>query len=419
MTDWIEQYAKWSMKRSPLSPMHFHRNIGLTLAAGAIAGRVHLRLPHEDIYPNLFTLVIAKTTVFGKTTTFSKAREVINLSMKDKMFREVTTPESLIEILSGQLPKNYEDLEEQDQEVWDNAEKWQGRRLFMLDEAGRLFNIMKKDYNSDLADILMALYDPSGDPISRRTRKHGSESIKKYALSCLFGTTPNSIRTVLNTNDAWGSGFWVRWNFVAQENLTDWMESVYADPPKDMVERLQRLSQVNLEAHNDTPANMAFDPKFLKALNDTTRLIREQIMLTDNERMHGMLGRLPIAHAKAAMIYALLEADSPKIPKLELHHWEATQSFAEGWRRDAELVDRLATKTELAGKEERVYTFLEGSPMGATTRECIRHFGMSGSETLGILETFKKMGAVEQKAVGKKIVWVCKEEPKIILNRTE
>lgn len=389
MTDWIEKYTKWSMQRSPLSPKHFHQNVALTLAAGAIAGRVYLQLPHEMIYPNLYTLIISKTTVFGKTTTFNRAREIIKLTMHDKVIREIATPESLIEMLSGKEPKDYDELDADEQAFWDNAAKWQGRRLFMLDEAGRLFNVMKRDYNSDLADIIMALYDPSGDPVSRRTRKRGSESIKTYALSCLFATTPAGIRSALNTSDSWISGFWVRWNFVAEQHMTPWNESVYSDPPKEIIEPLKRLSNATLDKYNDTPYSMKFEGKLLKAFNETTRAIREQIDQMDDEQLHGMLGRLPIAHLKASMIYALLEADG-QIPTVQLKHWEMSKHFAEGWRRDAEVVRELASKSEQMRKEERVLNYIAGSPLGVSARDLARNLNLSGNDVQAIIDLFAK-----------------------------
>lgn len=390
---WIDLYAHWSQKRSPLTPLHFHKNIALSLAAGAIAGRVYIQLPHAKIYPNLYTLIVAKTSVFAKTTAFDIAREATRDTMAEKVMDEIATPEAFLSLLAGSKPTNFKHMSDEQKKYWEERTAWGARRLFMLDEAGRLFNVLRRDYNSDLADVIMKLYDAGGAAIERTTRKMGYESVGEYALSCLFATTPAGIRWVLSTSDAWNSGFWIRWNFVAERTLTPWKDGEFIDPPKSVLEPLRRLSKTSLSKYNNKAFSMSAEDKVFKVFNEASRLVREQIDQSEDERMDGMLSRLPIKHFKAAMILSLLEADG-QTPRLQLKHWEAALPFAEGWRRDALIVLELATHSERMTLEDRVLQYIFGTPQGAEARNMYRALNISAEQLQSVLDVFKKNGVV-------------------------
>ena len=393
MADWIDTYTQWSVRRSPLTPLHFHRNIALSLAAGAIAGRVYIQLPHAKIYPNLYTLIVAKTSVFAKTTAFDIAREVVRDTMPEKIIDEIATPEAFLSLLAGTKPTNFKKLSPEQRKYWELHSAWGARRLFMLDEAGRLFNVLRRDYNSDLADIIMKLYDAGGTPISRNTRKMGYELVETYALSCLFATTPAGIRWVLSTSDAWNSGFWIRWDFVAERTLTDWHEGEFIEPPKPVSEPLKKLSQASLTKYNQKAYSMSAEDKVYKAFNESSRLVREQIDQSQDERMDGMLSRLPVKHLKAAMILAILEADG-SAPRLLMKHWDAALQFVRDWKRDALIVLELASHSDRMALEDRVLQYVFGTPQGIEAREIYRALSISAEELQSVLDVFKKNGAL-------------------------
>lgn len=403
MSDWIEQYTQWSMKRSPLSPRHFHRNIALAMCAGAIASRVCVKMPHATIYPNLYILIFASSTVYGKSTTFNWATEVVKQTMSDKVVYSVPTPEAIVETFSGKKPSNYDEMSSEEKKEWSAGARWGGKRLFMLDEAGRIFNTLSKDYNSDMGDILMKLYDPDGQPISRTTRGKGHESIKNYGLSCLFATTPRGIRNTLSSFDLWGSGFWVRWNFVTQEELTPWGESTYGDIPSNVLRTLKNLNSVWLESYNQKAKVLAPDTAVLKIYNENTRAIRDQTFQTKDERMKIVLGRLPTAHLKTATIYALLESEG-KTNSVGLKHWEKAQDFVEGWKRDAEAALAISNKSEQMELEEQVYEYVSlNSSLSPTAREIARNLHKSVLVIQKIIDTYVKGGDFEEIKKGKTV----------------
>lgn len=187
--------------------------------------------------------------------------------------------------------------------------------------------------------------------------------------------------------------------------MTAWRESVYADPPKEVLQQLHKISRVLLEPYTDKPLCMKFDNSFLKVFNENTRLVREQINATENEQLHGFLGRLPISHIKAAMIYALLEADKT-IPTLQVRHWDMAQHFVEGWLRDVQRVIKLASQNDRMTKEERVRQFVFGSPLGTTVREIARHVGISTYEAQSLTDTLEKGGEVIPNKKGRAVIYI-------------
>lgn len=402
---WIDQYADWAVRRSPLTPRHFHENIALALIAGATAGRCYVQLPHEKVSPNIYILVIAMTSVFAKTTAFNIAREVIRLAMPEKVLIGALTPEAMISELAGKKPSNFKDLDDQAKNEWKAKSQWGARRLFIADEAGRFFNSLKRDYNIGLDALMMELYDASDESISRSTMRDGLVTIKHPALSCLFGTTPMNVHALLSSLDAWASGFWIRWNFVTETNPTEWHEGELIPPPMLMVKALSQVSNGWLSSHNDKPYSVAIDPRVTKCYHEASRQVRDMILSSDDERMHGALSRLPTKHFKAALLSAIIECGGEK-PHLELKHWEQVQPLAQRWQQDAEVAVKAGQRTERLSVEEKIFSLIESHMTeGITTRGLQQRTGRSAQEILSIIDTFEKLGTIRKQVTDKKMLW--------------
>ena len=60
---WLDDYIDDASSKSPMTPKLFHESAGLTLGSAAIARRLVVELPFGPIYPNLFVVWIAQTTL--------------------------------------------------------------------------------------------------------------------------------------------------------------------------------------------------------------------------------------------------------------------------------------------------------------------------------------------------------------------
>lgn len=65
---WLTDYVDYATNVSERTPRLFHEACGLWLAGLLIARRLRLRLRHGDLYPNLYVLGVASTTLYAKST---------------------------------------------------------------------------------------------------------------------------------------------------------------------------------------------------------------------------------------------------------------------------------------------------------------------------------------------------------------
>ncbi len=405
--NWVDQYADWAMQRSPLTPKHFHENIGLALIAGAVAGRCFVQLPHEKVYPNMYTLVIATTSVYAKTTAFNIAQEVIDLAFPDKVLYGVLTPEAMLTELSGTKPTNFASMTKQMQDNWMASAQWGARRLFVADEAGRFFNSLHRDYNIGLDALMMELYDASERPISRNTMKNGYISVERPALSCLFGTTPANVHELLSKMESWASGFWARWNFVTETTPTPFVDSAFVPAPPKIVQPIKEISDGWLNQYNAKAYSIPIaDSKVKQVYRDYTQQVRAQIIITDDERMHGALSRLPTRQLKAALLFCIVEC-AGKNPKLSITHWDMAQPIAERWHQDALKTVETAGKTERITLESKVEMLIKSyAKTGISSREMQQRTGKSAQDVQSILDIFARDGTAEKRnGGGKSIKW--------------
>lgn len=403
---WIDEYVSWASKRSPLTPSHFHQNIALTIACANIARRVHVQLPHEKLYPNLYTLIVAVTTVHAKTTAFNLARDLIHAAMPDKMLTSVSTPEAFANELAGNVPSNLGELPEETREAWKASAKWGARRLFILDEAGRFFNALQRDYNATLDTILMELYDSPDDPISRQTNKQGLIHIVNPSLSCLFATTPGNIRHILSNRDSWSDGFWNRWNFVTADQPLVWGPTEFIPLPKDLAEMLRHISDELGTRDYSATLGATVNREFM----EYSRAMRDLVINESDDRLHGVYGRLPTKRMKAALCLAVMQ--NSKHPEIKLSHWRATAELAAGWNRDALLAIQLSQRTDQSDLESRVWSLiLEHNESGGLTGRRIQQItNKTAHEIYPILEKWVRMKSVRCKEEGKSNVYLANEK---------
>lgn len=403
---WIDEYTDWACKCSPLTPPHFHRNIALTLACANIARRVHLQLPHEKLYPNIYTLIVAITTVHAKTTAFNLARRIAYKAMPDKIITSISTPEAFTDQLAGVKPANFNKISEDKQKQWESSALWGARRLFILDEAGRFFNAMRRDYNTTLDAMLMELYDSNDEPIIRETRKDGITEISNPSLSCLFATTPANIKILLNNKDSWSDGFWNRWNFVSVDQPMVWkIGETSNELPNEVIETLRHVS----DELGDRDYSASVGRQVIDRFYDYTRQMRELLAIEQDEKLHGVHSRLPTKRMKAAICLATL--DNPKRPKIELHHWNATEEFAIGWQRDAILAIEASKRSDKTDLESRLWSLLvEHMHEGITARRMQQIVNRTADEIAPVLDKWIRMGSICKKEKGKTSVFIPNEK---------
>lgn len=117
---WLNDYLAYAADVSERTPRLFHEAIGLWTGSLAIARRLRLRLRHGDVYPNLYVLGVAPTTLYAKSTAMEIASRLIHESFPHLLSANDFTPEAMLADLAGREPANLNsaDLTERDRDLW-------------------------------------------------------------------------------------------------------------------------------------------------------------------------------------------------------------------------------------------------------------------------------------------------------------
>jgi len=385
---WIDAYVEWALKRSPLTPRHFHEGIAYTLATTAIAGRVYVQMPHERVYPNLYTLVLGKTSIFAKSVAMNVADELaIKANLGDRILRGLFTPEALMNELSGRKPKGFKKLDTDQQNIWKLGQQWGARRTCFNDEAGRWLNSMTREYNAGMIDLQMALYDCKA--VARTTIAHGLTTTAETCPSCLFATTPLGIRAMLKQRDYWGNGFWPRWNFLVETAYTEFSSAKWIPPTDELIEPL-KLRQLQ-------PGAIEVDGAVVKAHDKMLEANRKAIYTADDENVEDYLSRLHTKRLKSALIRAVLAGSRV----IEIEHWEATEAFTQKLLGGVSMLRALLINNAVGAVQKRIKLLLtEADKRTLKAREIYKTLHLTVDEFMMAMRPLVQMGEVVQASGG-------------------
>lgn len=187
---WLDAYTDL-MTYLTGSPAEFNRLAGLLAAATVIQRKACLPMFYGRIYPNLYGCIVAPTTVYHKTSSMGKVRQLLRRAMMDDLLlSELQTAEGLLSELQSRQSG-----------------------IILRDEIGALFDSGNVKYLRNLKPDLTALYDCA--PYRRRLSALEIKVDKPY-LNILGATTPERFYDGVGQMD-WADGFLVRWLFVLPE----------------------------------------------------------------------------------------------------------------------------------------------------------------------------------------------------------
>lgn len=201
---WIDTYTRIITEMTG-SPAEFNQLAGMITIAVAIQRKAVLRMSFSDIYPNIYGCVIARSSVYHKSSSLQKPRLLLQRANLDRLLlSELMTSEGLLKELRGQ-----------------------SSGVILRDEIGTLFDSHNTKYLRQLKPDLTAIFDCY--PYSRRLSNEEIKVEKPY-LSILGATTPQRFFEGVSQTD-WVDGFLARWLFVtptAEPNF-DAMTSLYTN----------------------------------------------------------------------------------------------------------------------------------------------------------------------------------------------
>ncbi len=386
---WIGQYCAFARKAANMSPMAFHLANGLAAGAAALARRVCLRWSTQSIYPNLYILIVAPSTLYHKTTALNLLRMVLKQAgLGELLLPDMQTPESLVMEMGLTKPPTFDSWPRTEQQQWQESRRFAGQRLWLLDEAGRLLDSFKRDHTAGLLSLLLSLYDcPEREMV--QTVARGRQAIVNGYLSFVGATTPDAIRAYLRHSKHWSDGLWARFALVGKpETLPAFqMDTESYEPPAQLIEHLHTVAfsklgipQVVRDSDGmrvDWPAPVMAEltPEACAAWQHYAKATGYDLLKQGqvDEMLFSPYGRLATTALKVALILAALDADIAYTPTLrvQLRHWHIAQLIVEGWRAG---LHRLIGETQQTGEsrmEDRIVALVR-SQRNLTRRDLMR-----------------------------------------------
>jgi DNA-binding transcriptional ArsR family regulator len=409
---WLNDFTAWATQRSPMTPPLFLVAGGLWAVGLAVARRCAAPL-HKPIYPHLYILWVALTSLFKKTTGMEAIYDLVNAAMPHMLLPEESTPEAFIAALGGKHPPNYDSLSPYEKKLEDTARVFAAQRGVLLDEASSLFGSIRRDYMQGQAEMIMRLYD-APHRYTRSVRSEGKIVIYDASLCILGATTPASLNRNINLQ-SWETGELARFALLYPDadmpyDLGSGLDH-YA-PLAGLVRRLAALHQAlpqppdpALDDVDRPPVRQALAALISEdayaAYDAYTKAVTYDLLRAKHKpdaRLHPNYTRLHIQAVKVALALAAMDwadAGGQGTPHITLGHWARAQQTVEDWRASAHrLIDAL-NRGEDSIAEARVLEHLSVHLEGETLRDLTLRTGLRRKAIEDALRALVEAGLVK------------------------
>jgi len=181
------------------SPARFHFLVGLTILGTAMGRAVYMNMGMFEIYPNIYSLIVAPTGKCRKSTAIQIGMKILRQAELEniKTIGPQITPEALIKVAKRERP------------TYDAA---QGKVVPVHPDSVNLIYVPelavfldKRDYNAGMVPLLTDLFD-CPDEWSSTTIGRGEQRLRNVFVSTLFASTQSWLRNLL-PKSAFAGGF--------------------------------------------------------------------------------------------------------------------------------------------------------------------------------------------------------------------
>lgn len=404
---WLDDYLRWAGNAANETPLNFHLGAGLYLAAIAVGRRLYIQTPwRQQVFPNLYIMIVAVSTYYRKSAGLSLAAEVARLAIPHMMMPQPGSPENFMSMLGGVLPPNFSDIPQQDRARLEKGNRYAAQRGLLRDELSGLFKSMGRDYMAGLKELIMTLYDCPAY-LDSNTNNKGLVVIRDAALSILGAATPAELATALSSAD-WFNGNLARFTLLTPE--TDYRERKAVSEslaPTDLANRLKRLHErlpepplpdVLGEKKSSEAWSLVADIwPHVHAYEQALRAMTAPSSSLD-DRLRAIYGRLHVQAIKVAILLAALDwadgDDASPRPKVTAAHWYRAQKMTEEWRASAHRLLADLGENEEARLENRILGLLRTAGGVATVRDLYRALRSQRKPVVEALKALEQDGQV-------------------------
>lgn len=398
---WLYRYVAFAENVSPMTPQSFHESAGLWLAAVAIARRLVVRMPFADIYPNLFVLWVAETTLYRKTTALDVARDIVNDAMPHLMAAQDTTPEAFLSDLAGREPSYSDKMTTNDVAEWKKARNFCAQRGWVLDEMSGLLASAGREYNAGLLESLLKFYDCE-KVYKRSTRGQGIVTIRNSSLSMMGATTPAAVSHHITSDRLWAMGFWPRFGILTPDGRPEWREPGNRETNSNLIHEIELLyNSFEIPEYPDPPQpkSVALADGVYNAWQAYNKAMSFDMLSSGaiDARLYGAYGRMPVQCIKIAIILAALDnVEYGDNFTIDLPHLSRAQHICEEWRRSAHRVLNVANENNFDRMRIRILgEIAKTKGKGATLRDLYKALRIEPYEVETVLSQMYSIGEIK------------------------
>jgi hypothetical protein len=420
---WLDAYITHSRGWSPRAAPAFHSAVGLWMLSTIAARRIRIEMG-TAIYPTLFIAMVARSTLYAKTTTAKIGIDALRQAGCGHLLAaDRSTPQALLRSMAGYLPPDYGSRSPEAQEALQHRVAFAAQRGWYFEEWGGLLHQMTRK-DSPMADFhgLLRVLDDGYETFESETIHRGMDHVDNPYLSLLASATPHDLSKFLTPGAPWWhDGFWPRIALIVP--LPEDLPSLGRRPlgtaqlPASLIEPLQAwyrrlgVPSVTIEAavnatgkptgewraeRSPLPCQTLEIAPDVKDAYDTYNEALLQLIINGDapSDLEACYGRL---HDKAIRI-AMLLASFAGQSRLTLPYWAYAQNIAEEWRVMLHQTIAMASEGQPLGREEQLEQKLESQLARhglLTARDLHRHLkGFSSREINLTLQAMIQAGRV-------------------------
>ncbi len=402
---WLDAFVAWSQKWSPRSYPDFHEAVALWTLSTVAARRVVLNFGRPR-YPSLYVALVARSSLFPKTTAADNARAVLRQAGLDWLLApDESTPQRFISDLAGRLPSNFDDLDPDMQDRMRRRLALAAQRGWVYEEFGQHLSAMMREgsFMADWRGILRRL-DDGVESYEYATIGRGSDYLEAIYLALLTTFTPADLKPLAGRGAGlWSDGFLARFAFATPPSTEAPRWERFPDGhrrvPDELIDPLARwhkrlgapqivIQESVAEDRKQKEKRILRDPLCSEGCwlgegvvdqfytyNDALLRIVHESQQTDLDASYARLAEKAL---RVAMLLASLENQA----RIEIRHWARAQQIAEHWRASLHhLYEQISEpkQDEDAEIEERILTTVR--KLGSATPNDIVHYvrGLSRS----------------------------------------
>lgn len=372
------------------APKMFHRFMSYFLISTAVRRKAYVVQGHKRIYPNLWMVLLAPSSLFHKSYALSIAEDILRAAIPDITLPNEWSHESLLEGLQ---------------------EKPEG--VMFYDEFASLLAHLNRDYAAPARALLTSLY--SCDQVYQRTT--GTTVKRNFTVQNTFiniaaASTISWLKKEAKA-DALEGGFLPRFIFIAE---TERQTPIAFQPPSNqlkrnvLVSRLASLSRMPEQAAIYSP----------DALESFKTFYHEFITaaMSKNERLHPFITRLVTYLHKLAIICAI---DRREYPNITLGAFTESKLDVEYLCRrfEAVLIDELGVGeyAKRAGRVER--SIMASGPSGIPRSTVLKNADVSAEWLDTIIRTLLEKELISQeKGAGRLVTYKWIGESENVVNQS-